>query len=105
MTKVIDALSEHLEPPDTPEELAPVRNGHRYLTNRTDCLDYPRALSLGLLIGSGMIESSHRHVLQARLKKPGAAWLVENADRFAKISASFAQTATGSACGTKVTHF
>ena len=85
VAKVIDALSEHLEPPDTPEELAPVRTGHRYLTNRTDCLDYPRALSLGLPIGSGMIESGHRHVLQARLKKPGAAWLVENADRIANL--------------------
>ena len=85
--KVIEALAEHLEPPDTPEELAPVRNGHRYVTNRTDCLDYPRALRLGLPIGSGMIESGHRHVLQARLKKAGAAWLITNADRIANLRA------------------
>jgi hypothetical protein len=32
-------------------------------------------LKLGLPIGSGMIESGHRHVLHARLKKAGAAWL------------------------------
>lgn len=83
--KVIDALTEHLEPLGTPEELAPVRNGHRYLTNRTDCLDYPRALRLRLPIGSGMIESGHRHVLQARLKKAGAAWLITNADRIANL--------------------
>jgi hypothetical protein len=51
------------------EEEAPVRNAHRYVSNRQDCLDYPRALALGLPIGSGMIESGHRHVLQARLKK------------------------------------
>src|SRR5947208_3999285 len=72
-------MAEHLEPEDTPEENAPVRNGHRYLVNRIDCLDYPRALRLELPIGSGLIESGHRHVLQARLKKGGAAWLVENA--------------------------
>src|SRR2546426_6458081 len=42
LEKVIEALAEHLEPPATPEEEAPVRNGHRYLTNRSDCLDYPR---------------------------------------------------------------
>jgi hypothetical protein len=36
--KVVDALAEHLEPPGTAEELAPVRNAHRYLTNPTDCL-------------------------------------------------------------------
>jgi len=85
LNKVIDALSEHLEAPDTPEELAPVTNAHRYVTNRTDCLDYPRALRLDLPIGSGMIESGHRHVLQARLKKAGAAWLLPNADSIANL--------------------
>ena len=85
LEKVVEALAEHLEPAATPEEDAPVRNGHRYLTNRTDCLDYPRALKLGLPIGSGMIESGHRHVLQARLKKAGAAWLVEHADQIANL--------------------
>lgn len=83
--KVLDALAEHLEAPGTPDELAPVRNGHRYLSNRTDCLDYPRALRLGLPIGSGMIESGHRHVLQARLKKAGAAWLITHADQIANL--------------------
>jgi len=85
LDKVIEALAEHLEPPSTPQEASPVRNGHRYLTNRTDCLDYPRALRLDLPIGSGMIESGHRHVLQARLKKAGAAWLVEHADQIANL--------------------
>ncbi len=85
LNKVIDALSEHLEAPDTPEELAPVTNAHRYVTNRTDCLDFPRALRLDLPIGSGMIESGHRHVLQARLKKAGAAWLLRNADSIANL--------------------
>jgi len=82
---VIEALAEYLEPKATPDEEAPVRKGHRYLTNRTDCLDYPRALKLGLPIGSGMIESGHRHVLQARLKKAGAAWLIEHADHIANL--------------------
>jgi hypothetical protein len=85
LEKVIAALAEHLEPPGTPQDSAPVGDAHRYLTNRTDCLDYPRALRLGLPIGSGMIESGHRHILQARLKKAGAAWLVINADRIANL--------------------
>lgn len=85
LEKVIEALAEHREPDDTPEESAPVTRAHRYLSNRTDCLDYPRALRLGLPIGSGMIESGHRHVLQARLKKAGAAWLIINADRIANL--------------------
>lgn len=83
--EVIAALTEHLEPKDTPDEEAPVRQGHRYLSNRLDSLDYPGALALGLPIGSGMIESGHRHVLQARLKKAGAAWLPNHADQIAHL--------------------
>jgi hypothetical protein len=83
--QVLEALAEHLEPLGTLEEEAPVRNGHRYLSNRTDCLDYPRALALGLPIGSGMIESGHRHVLQARFKKAGAAWLKDHAEQMAQL--------------------
>jgi hypothetical protein len=82
---VLEALEKHLEPEGTPEEEAPVQNSHRYLTNRTDCLDYPRAIALGLPIGSGMIESGHRHVLHARLKKAGTAWLPETADQIAHL--------------------
>jgi hypothetical protein len=83
--KVIEALEQHLEPDDTPEEEALVRNGHRYLTNRRDCLDYPGALKLGLPIGSGIIEGANRHVLQGRLKRGGAAWLHDHADRIGHL--------------------
>jgi len=82
---VIGALAPHLEAEGTNEEEAPVRNSYRYLNNRLDCLDYPRALALGLPIGSGMIESGHRHVLQARLKKAGTAWLRDHADQMAHL--------------------
>jgi hypothetical protein len=83
--KVIEALEPFLEPEGTPEEECPVRAAHRYLTNRRGCLDYPRALRLGLPVGSGLIESGHRHVLQARLKKAGTAWLRDHADQIAHL--------------------
>ena len=83
--KVIAALAEHLEPSPIPDEEAPVRHAHRYLTNRLDCLDYPEAEKLGLPIGSGLIESGHRHVLHSRLKKAGAAWLHHHADQIAHL--------------------
>jgi hypothetical protein len=83
--KVIEALEPHLEQKGTADEEAPVRNGYRYLNNRLGCLDYPRALELGLPIGSGMIESGHRHVLHARLKKAGTAWLTDHADQIAHL--------------------
>jgi hypothetical protein len=85
LQKVMVALAEHLEPAGTPDEEVPVQDAHRYLTNRTDCLDYPRAIALGLPIGSGMIESGHRHVLHARLKKAGTAWLPDTADQIAHL--------------------
>ena len=85
VAKVLGALDPCLEPEGTSEEHAPVRHCHRYLSNRLDSLDYPRARELGLPIGSGLIESGHRHVLQARLKKPGIAWLRDNADPIAHL--------------------
>lgn len=52
----------------------PVRDCERYLRERQDQLDYAGALAAGLPIGSGLIESGHRQVVQARLKKSGAWW-------------------------------
>lgn len=83
--KVLDSLAEHMEPEGTPEQDAPVTNAHRYLNNRLDCIDYAGAIAQGLPIGSGMIESGHRHVLQARMKKAGAAWLQTTAEIMANI--------------------
>jgi hypothetical protein len=83
--KVIVALDASREPPETTEENAPVRAAHRYLSNRLDTLDYATALAAGLPIGSGLIESAHKHVLQARLKLPGAAWLPANAETIAQL--------------------
>jgi len=83
--KVMEALEPHRETKGTAEEDTPVQNSYRYLHNRLDALDYPRALGLGLPIGSGMIESGHRHVLHARLKKAGTAWLRQSADQIAHL--------------------
>lgn len=83
--KVMAELTSHLEPEHWPEETAPVRAAHRYLANRPDALNYPAAKALELPIGSGLIESANRHVLQKRLKQPGSAWLEENAHAIAQL--------------------
>lgn len=75
--KVLRSLQPHLEPPDAKE--APVSAAHRYLTERQDCLDYLGASSRNLPIGSGEIESGHRHVIQKRLKLAGGWWRETNA--------------------------
>lgn len=82
---VIAELLFHQEGPDTPKEEAPVTNAYRYLNNRRQCLDYKSALQKQLPIGSGLIESGHRHVLQARLKKAGTSWLPHTAEAMAQL--------------------
>lgn len=76
---VLDSLQPHLEPEAVPNDQAPVRACHRYLTNRLEQLDYPAALEAGLPIGSGEVESAHRYVIQDRLKIAGAWWKEEQA--------------------------
>lgn len=85
VTEIIKVLEAHREPPGTPSEEAPVNNAHRYLSNRLDQLDYKAALENKLPIGSGLIESGNRHVLQARLKKAGTAWVEDNAELMAQL--------------------
>ena len=81
----IAELGAHREAPGVADENAPVRAAHRYLGNRPDTLDYAAAIAAGLPIGSGLIESGHKHVLQARLKLPGCAWLPSNAESIAQL--------------------
>lgn len=75
--KVLRSLQPHIEMPGTEE--APVSAAHRYLSERQDCLDYLSARAADLPIGSGEIESGHRHVIQKRLKLAGAWWKPTNA--------------------------
>lgn len=53
---------------------------YRYIKNRTAFLDYKNALSKNLPIGSGEVESSHRYIIQKRLKIAGAWWREETAE-------------------------
>jgi Uncharacterised protein family (UPF0236) len=80
-------LYSHLEPEAMSDAEAPVRRAYRYLQNRLDALDYKKALEQNLPIGSGLIESGHKHVLQARMKIPGAAWKMENAENMVRARA------------------
>jgi hypothetical protein len=74
--KVLRSMEKHQEPPGTKE--APVRDAYRYLDQRRQHLDYEGARKAGLPIGSGEIESGHRHVVQQRLKLAGGWWRETN---------------------------
>lgn len=85
LDEVLSALRQRLEPEDLPDAQAPARRALRYLENRSDQLDYPFAIQSGLPIGSGLIESTHRHLLQSRLKLSGAWWSELNAHNMAQL--------------------
>ncbi|WP_213155366.1 hypothetical protein [Neochlamydia sp. AcF65] len=65
---------------DHPEQENGLVKCYRYMEKRLDMMNYKSALDKGLPIGSGEIESSHRHVVQKRLKIAGAWWKTENAN-------------------------
>ena len=75
---VLRALTPHVEPATQAE--APVRAAQRYLSGRREQLDYAGARAAGLPIGSGEVESGHRHVIQQRLKLAGCWWKEPNAE-------------------------
>jgi hypothetical protein len=83
--EVLAALAEHVESPEQKE--APVRSARGYIKERREHLDYAGALAAGLPIGSGEVESGHKHVLQQRLKIAGAWWLERNAEWMLQLRA------------------
>ena len=77
VSKVLRSLSVQLEPENQAE--TPVRDAYRYLDQRRANLDYQGARARKLPIGSGEIESAHRHLIQKRLKLSGSWWKETNA--------------------------
>lgn len=47
-----------------------------------------------LPIGSGAVESAHRHVLQTRMKRAGQHWAMRNARRMARPRAAYRTAGT-----------
>jgi Uncharacterised protein family (UPF0236) len=78
--EVLAELQTHFEaaPKDNEGKTPPVRQAHQYINERKNWMDYAGALRAGLPIGSGPVESAHRHIVQARVKKAGAWWRESN---------------------------
>ncbi len=57
----------------------------RYIENRPGQFEYNKIRNRQLPVGSGKVESTHRSLMQKRLKKPGTWWLKENADKMADL--------------------
>lgn len=58
----------------TPGAAESLRRTRNYFRTNADRMRYPIFRAQGLPIGSGPVESAGKHLVQARLKRPGARW-------------------------------
>lgn len=84
--KLLRTLEPHMEAQGQAE--TPVQDAHRYIRQRLQHLHYDQALRANLPIGSGQVESGHRHVIQHRLKLAGAWWKETNAQAMLSLRVS-----------------
>ena len=62
---------------------------NRYLQTNRSRLQYKQLRDRGIIIGSGMVESANKHVVQQRMKRAGQHWHVVAADRMAALRAAY----------------
>jgi len=60
-----------------------------YYRNNESRMAYDTYKARGLMIGSGVIESAHRHVIQSRMKKAGQHWSEEHGARMVGLRAAY----------------
>ena len=63
--------------PDHPQSIE-IEQAIRYLDSRQKMIDYAHFTRLNLPIGSGMVESGHKVVVQRRMKQAGMRWAEQN---------------------------
>lgn len=80
---VLRALERAIEDKTATE--TPVRSAFQYIQERRAHLNYAGAREDQLPIGSGEIESGHRHVIQQRLKLSGGWWTEKNMERMLQL--------------------
>ena len=61
----------------------------RYYRTNAHRMKYRLYHEDGLPVGSGAVESAHRHVLQTRMKRAGQRWALRNARRMARLRAAY----------------
>ncbi len=79
---VVQAMEPYAEASSAPEEEAPVRAALRYLSNRLQCLDYPKALAQELPIAPVLSSPLTGMFFKPALNKPEApGWLLTQTPR------------------------
>lgn len=77
--------------PHAPEEahLQALNQLVRYYRANDKRMRYRAFRAAGLPVGSGIVESAHRHVLQRRMKLAGQRWSLKRARRMARLRAGY----------------
>ena len=83
----IDELLELLEPYKDYKPPAGTLNMYTYVSNHRDMMDYPTYIAKGYFVGSGIIESANKQLMQNRMKLQGMSWLKENGQHMLALKA------------------
>lgn len=86
--EILEQLMDCLELCDS-REVKSINELVRYYRNNRLRMNYPRYLREGLPIGNGVAESSHRHVLQVRMKRAGQRWSLVKGRRMVRLRAAY----------------
>ena len=78
-----------LEFTTTAEHVAALDDVVGYYRTNEKRMRYRTFRSLGLPVGSGIVESAHRHVLQVRMKRAGQRWGMVRARRMVRLRAVY----------------
>jgi hypothetical protein len=85
----IRELLECLEWANTAEQLAALDDVIGYYRTNEKRMRYRTFRAMGLPVGSGIVESAHRHVLQVRMKRAGMRWGMAQARRMVRLRALY----------------
>lgn len=62
-------------------------NLYTYILSHIESINYKYYIENGYFIGSGVIESANRYVIQSRIKGPGKSWIYDNAQMISTLRA------------------
>lgn len=77
-----------------PNLIKAITDLERYLINNQSRIDYQSYLKAGLMIGSGVVESSNRRVVTQRLKQAGMHWSKQGAEGVMALRAAYLSNST-----------
>lgn len=85
----IDELLELLAPFKDIKPPQGTVNMYTYVSNHRDMMDYPSYRSKGYFVGSGIIESGNKQIMQNRMKLQGMTWLKKNGQHMLSLKAKY----------------